>query len=330
MKALVTGGGGFLGRYIVEKLVARGDKVRVLARGRYPEIDALGVESVQADLRDVKAVVAACEGVDTVFHVAAKTGLWGTRDEFYGINVNGTSHVLGGCLKHGVRRLVYTSSPSVVWRPGDLVNADESAPYPKRYNCLYPETKAEAEHVVLAANGLNGLMACVLRPHLIWGPRDTQLIPRIIERAKKGQLMRVGDGKNLVDITYVENAADAHLLAADRMKPGSRVAGQAYFITQGEPVNLWDWLRGLLERLGLPPVRRSISYGAAWMAGAMLEGLYALLRRDGEPKMTRFLAHQLATTHTFDISKARKELGYRPKIGTEEGLRRLIESLRQT
>ena len=329
MRVLVTGGGGFLGRYVVEQLVARGDQVRTLARGRYPELEALGVEAVQGDLRDEQAALAACAGMDAVFHVASKTGVWGDRREFQDINVTGTAHILGGCLRHGVSRLIYTSSPSVVWSPGEHLGVDESAPYPDRFNCIYPETKAMAERMVLAANGTKGLLTVSLRPHLIWGPRDTQLIPRILDRARSGSLMQVGDGTNRVDFCYVENAADAHLLAADRLTAGSPVAGRAYFISQGEPVNLWDWINGLLEKLGVAPVRRSISYGAAWALGAMLEGLYGALKKTDEPRMTRFLAHQLAKSHYFDITAARRDLRYAPRIGADEGLERLVASLTQ-
>jgi 2-alkyl-3-oxoalkanoate reductase len=329
VNALVTGGGGFLGLHIVEKLVARGDRVSVLARRPLPAFESLGIETVLADIRDREAVERACKGMDAVFHVAAKTGVWGRAGDFFSINADGTINVIDGCLVHGVRRLVFTSSPSVVWNPKGQLNADESAPYPARFNCRYPESKAAAERLVLAANGVQGLMTVSLRPHLIWGPRDSHLIPRIVERARAGRLRRVGDGTNLVDIVHVENAADAHLLAADRLKEGSKIGGQAYFITQGEPVNLWDWINQILERIGVPKVDRSISYGAAWAAGAILEGLYTTFGLRGEPPMTRFVANQLATSHTFDISKARRDLGYSPRISTEEGLQRLIESLKK-
>ncbi|MCX7047842.1 MAG: NAD-dependent epimerase/dehydratase family protein [Candidatus Sumerlaeota bacterium] len=334
MRVLVTGGGGFLGRYIVENLVTRGIQVCSLSRRRHPELDALGVETVQADLRDAKAIAGACKGCDAVFHAAALAGVWGSREAFYEINVDGTANVLRGCQTHGVRYLIYTSSPSVVWRSGDLINADESLSYPARFNCLYPETKAAAERMILAANGSQGMMTVSLRPHLIWGPRDTQLIPRILERARAGRLIRVGAGKNLVDIVYVENAADAHLLALDRLMgggkglDGSPVAGQAFFISQGEPVNLWNWINDLLERLELPKVHRAIPYRAAWLLGAAIELFYSAFRIYREPLMTRFVAHQLGASHYFNISRARHALGYAPRVSTEEGLARLIASIK--
>jgi nucleoside-diphosphate-sugar epimerase len=181
---------------------------------------------------------------------------------------------------------------------------------------------------VLAANGREGLHTCALRPHLIWGPRDTQLVPRLIDRARRGRLRRVGDGANLVDTVYVENAATAHLLAADALKPGSPAAGRAYFVTQGEPVNCWQWIDEILAQAGLPAVKKRISYAAARRAGAVLEAAYRLLRLPGEPPMTRFLAAQLALPHWFDISAARRDLGYEPHVTMAEGMRRLADDLR--
>jgi nucleoside-diphosphate-sugar epimerase len=319
----VTGAGGFLGLYLVEQLVARGDRVRAVCRRQVAELDALGVETVLADLRDAAAIAAACEGMDAVFHVAGVAGIWGPWDYFYGANTLGTRHVIEGCRRHGVGRLVYTSSPSVTFDGGDQCGIDESTPYPKRWLCHYPHTKALAEQEVLAANGRDGLLTCSLRPHLIWGPRDRQLVPRLIERARAGQLRRVGDGTNLIDMVYVENAAAAHLQAADRLAAGSPVAGQAYFITQGEAVNCWQWIDELLALHRLPPIEKSISTAAAWTIGAVLEAAYAALRLKGEPRMTRFLACQLGKSHYFSIDRARRDFGYQPRVSTAEGMRRL-------
>ena len=330
MKALVTGGGGFLGRYIVEKLVARGDSVRVLGRRNYPELAGLGVDSVQADLRDPVAVTRACEKIEVVFHVAALPAVWGKWKEFYGINVEGTKNVLAGCKAHGVPRLVYTSTPSVVFDQSDLCNIDESYPYPNSYNCYYPATKAIAERMVIAANGRDGLVTTSLRPHLVWGPRDNHLIPKVLQRAKARQLFIVGDGFNKVDITYVENAADAHLQAADHLRAGSPVAGQIYFISQGEPVVLWDFINQLLERVGIPKVTKTISYRTAKVLGAVLETVHTFFALHREPRMTRFLAAQLAKSHYFDIAKAQRDFGYSPRITTAEGLDRLVSFIRQT
>lgn len=327
MFALVTGAGGFLGQYIAEQLLARGDRVRSFSRGTYPALDELGIETVKGDLRNREAVVRACKGIDVAFHTAGVAGIWGSWDYFHGINTIGTENIVAGCLQHGVERLVYTSSPSVTFDGSDQIDIDESAPYPQQWLCHYPHSKALAERHVLAANSEDGLLTCSLRPHLIWGPRDQHLIPRLLDRARSGKLRRVGDGTNLVDMVYVENAATAHLQAADALRRGSPVCGQAYFISQGEPVNCWDWINEIVALAGIEPIRKSISMRAAWRIGAAMEAAYGLLRIKSEPRMTRFLAAQLATSHYFDITRAREDFSYAPAISTTEGMRRLAESL---
>jgi nucleoside-diphosphate-sugar epimerase len=327
MHALVTGAGGFLGRYLVRLLRERGDRVRTFGRGTYPELEALGTEPMRGDLRDRRATVAACQGVDVVFHVAAVPGIWGPWRRFYETNVLGTRHVLEGCRRHGIGRLVYTSSPSVTFDGTSQEGVDESAPYPSRWLSHYPHTKALAEQDVLAANGENGLQTCALRPHLIWGPGDSHLIPRLLDRARRGRLRRVGDGENLVDMIYVENAAEAHVAAAGALSADSQVAGRTYFISQDEPVNCWRWIDDILALAGLPPVEKSISFSAAWRVGWGCETVYRLLRLRGEPPMTRFLAAQLATSHWFDITRAKSDFGYRPRISTDEGMRRLAAAI---
>lgn len=325
MKTLVTGGGGFLGKYIVEKLISRGVSVLSLSRSRYNELDTLGVESVQGDIRSFDDVNKACKGIDTVFHVAALAGIWGRKKDFFDINVTGTENVIRVCKENNVRKLIYTSSPSAIFGKDDIKGKTEAeCPYPEEYLCEYARTKALAEQKVLAANGRDGLLTVSLRPHIIWGPRDNHLIPRIIERARRRKLKKVGDLTNLVDIVYVENAADAHLNAADKLIDGSPVCGKAYFISQGEPVNLWSWIDNLLAMAGAPKIEKGVSYKAAYMAGSVLEAAYNIFHIENEPPMTRFLAAQLAKSHYFDISTARNELGYAPKISTEEGLKRLI------
>lgn len=322
MKALVTGAGGFLGLYITEQLVARGDEVRAFCRGNYPELEALGVESVRGDIRNRDETIAACNGVDIVFHVAAIAGISMRWRDFHEINTLGTRYILQGCRKHAVGRLVYTSSPSVTFDGSDQEGVDESEPYPDHFLAHYPRTKSIAEREVLEANG-DGFLTCALRPHLIWGPRDRHLIPRLLDRARSGRLRRVGNGKNLVDMIYVENAADAHLQAADALTPGSPVAGSAYFLSQGEPVNCWDWINDILALANIPPVKKEISASTAHKIGAVCEGVYRILGLRGDPPMTRFLASQLSTHHYFDITRARQHFGYNPRISTEEGMRRL-------
>ena len=326
MRALVTGGGGFLGKAIIGQLLAQGAHVRSLARGAYPELTQLGVECVRGDLRDAATTQAACADRDVVFHVAAVAGIWGPWEHFHGINVVGTQNVLAGCRQHGVPKLVYTSSPSVTFDGAPQENVDESVPYASRWLCYYAQTKAQGEQQVLAASD-DRLATCALRPHLIWGPGDQHLIPRLIARAKAGQLRRVGDGTNLIDMVYVDNAAEAHLQAAAALEPRSPLAGRAYFISQGEPVNCWQWIDEILALAGLPAVQRAISLSAAWKVGAVLEGIYRTFRLQSEPRMTRFLAAQLGMSHYFNIDRARADFGFVPSVSKDEGMRRLAGSL---
>lgn len=329
MKALVTGGGGFLGRAVVRQLVARGDTVRSFSRGDYPELARLGVEQCRGDLADGEALFRAAAGCDTVFHVAAKAGVWGAYAAYHAANVTGTANVIAACRAHGIGRLVYTGSPSVVFDGRDVAGGDESLPYPRRFIAPYPRTKALAEQLVLAANAPS-LATVSLRPHLIWGPGDNHLVPRIVAKARAGRLRRIGNRPCPVDTVYIDNAAQAHLLAADRLAPGAPPAGRAYFISNGEPLPLWEMINRILAAAGLPPVKRRIPAGVAYAAGALCEGLWHLFRRTDEPPLTRFVAKELATAHWFDIGAARRDLGYAPTVSIDEGLRRLREWLAGT
>jgi len=323
MNVLVTGGGGFLGQYIVERLVARGDQVRSFGRKAYPALEKLGVEVIRGDLRDKNAVKAACQGVETVFHTAALPGIQCQWTPFYETNTLGTMAVINGCIEHNVKYLVYTGTASCVFGGESQENVDESVSYPTRWLAHYPHSKALAEQAVLKANGQN-LWTCSLRPHLIWGPRDQHLIPRLLDRAKRGRLIQVGNGKNLVDQIYVENAAAAHIQAAGALAEHGRNAGKAYFISQGKPVNCWKWINEILGLMELEPVKRKIPFRLAWTIGGMLEAGYRCLNLTGEPPMTRFLAAQFAQHHYFNISAARKDFGYRPEISMEEGMTRIL------
>lgn len=327
MRALVTGGGGFLGGRLVELLTAEGWTVRSFARGEYPALAALGVETLRGDLQDSAAVRAAVAGCDVVFHVAARTGVFGPRAAFFGPNVEGTRHVLAACLAAGVRRLVHTGSPSVTFDGRPHRMADETLPHAARFLCAYPESKAVAERLVLAANGEAGLATCVLRPHLIFGPGDPHLVPRLLQRARSARLAQVGDGTNEVSLCYVDNAAAAHLDAVRGLTPGAAHAGRAYFVAQQEPVVLWRWIAELLERSGLPYPRRRLSLRAAYGLGAALETLWRTLGRPGEPPMTRFVAQQLATDHTYTMEPARRDFGYRERVDLREATERLLRSL---
>jgi nucleoside-diphosphate-sugar epimerase len=322
VKALVTGGGGFLGGAIVRRLVDRGWSIRTLQRGQYEHLDELGVEQIRGDIADAELVSRAVEGRDIVLHVAAKVEPWGAYQPFHRTNVVGTENVLQAMRRAGVPKLVFTSTPSVIHSGGDLAGVDESEPYPEHFEAAYPQTKAMAEMAVLAAND-NELATVALRPRLIWGPEDTNLVPQLIARARAGQLRFVGDGSNLVDTIYIDNAVDAHLLAAEHLAPGAPCAGRPYFISNGEPLPMKKIINGILGAAGLPPEERSVPIRAALAAGAVFENLYKVFPNKSGPRMTRFVARNFATAHWFNISAARRDLGYEPRVSIDEGLARL-------
>ena len=323
---LVTGGAGFLGGAIVDRLLARGISVRSFSRGDYPELRARGVETVRGELGDSAAVGRAVDGCSTVFHVSAKVGAWGAYRDFYRTNVEGTRNIIEACRQSGTNRLIYTSTPSVVHVGGDIEGQDESAPYATHFDTHYPKTKAIAEQEVLKADGPE-LATTVLRPHLIWGPGDNQLIPRLVDRSRRGRIALVGDGRNLVDGVYIDNAADAHLCAYEALASGAPCAGRAYFITNDAPLAIADLMNGILAAAGEPPITKHIPKSLAIAVGGLMEGLWWLFRLRGEPIMTRFVARQLSTAHWYDISAARRDLGYRPKVSTKEGLEYLSQAM---
>ena len=329
MLALVTGGGGFLGRYIVEQLLARGDSVRIIARGDYSELHQLGVTTYRGDIQHLDVLIEACKGVDLVFHTAAYAGYWGAWQDFYRANVTGTQNVIAACHTQNVPKLIYTSSPSVIFNNQAHEGVNESIPYPVHYENYYSHTKAIGEQLVLQANQ-SALLTVSLRPHLIIGKRDVHILPRLIAQARKGALLQVGEGHNLVDLTYVEDAARAHLLAADALTPTSPTAGAVYFISQDEPVNLWGFIRELLFHLNLPPVKRKIPLSLARFIGATYEGLYHLFPISGEPRLTRFLASELALSHYYNISRAKKEIGYTPQFCMTDVMRITLQWLIDT
>ncbi|MES2858313.1 MAG: 2-alkyl-3-oxoalkanoate reductase [Pseudomonadota bacterium] len=334
MNILVTGGGGFLGQALCRGLVERGHAVTSFNRGHYPELEAIGVRQIAGDLADRDAVLAAFgarDGVhfDAVFHNAAKAGAWGDYDSYHRANVVGTENVLHACRTHGIGKLVYTSTPSVTHRatrPVEGGSAD-TVPYGEGFKAHYATTKTIAEKAVLAANNAS-LATIALRPRLIWGPGDNNILPRLVQRANAGRLRIVGDGNNLVDSTYIDNAAQAHFDAFRHLAPGAACAGRAYFISNGEPLPMRDLLNGLLRAAGAPEVHKTLPFAAAYAVGVACEGLWHLLPLQGEPPMTRFLAEQLSTSHWYSMEPAKQDFGYVPKVSMAEGLERLRLSRR--
>jgi nucleoside-diphosphate-sugar epimerase len=321
MNVLVTGGGGFLGQAVVRQLLDKDHRVRVLNRSRYPELEALGVDCLRGDLADAQAIDRAVAGCDAVIHVAAKAGPGLYAPDFERPNVEGTRHVLEACRAHGVRALVHTSSPSVVHGGGDIEGGDERLPYPEHFHAPYPETKARAEQMVLAANS-STLRTCALRPHLIWGPGDNQLLPRLIEKNRAGRL-RLPAPEKRIDTVYIDNAAEAHLLALEDLLGPGRAAGRAYFISNGEPMATGEIIAALLEGAGESPRIRAIDPRLAMAAAGVIEAVWRLTRRRTDPPLSRFVVDHLSTAHWYDLSAARRDLGYQPRISIAEGLRRL-------
>ena len=328
MKILVTGGGGFLGQALCRGLVERGHQVISFNRGHYPVLAQLGVGQVQGDLSDGHALTHAADGVGAIFHNAAKAGAWGSYHGYHSANVIGTRNVLEACRRHGIAKLVYTSTPSVTHRATHPVEGGtaDTVPYGENFQAAYATTKAIAEKAVLVAND-SSLATIALRPRLIWGPGDPQILPRLVERARQGRLRIVGDGRNLVDTTYIDNAAQAHFDAFEHLAVGASCAGRAYFISNGEPRPMGELLNALLDAAGAPRVEKHVSFKTAYRIGAVCEALWTCLPLKGEPPMTRFLAEQLSTTHWYDMAPATRDFGYRPGISFDEGITRLKQSL---
>lgn len=325
---LVTGGGGFLGRAIVKRLLAEGRDVKVVGRSAQPDLQKLGVTFVQGDMADPGIAALATAGCETVFNVAAKAGVWGPYSEFYDANVSATHMIMLRAKEAGVKRFVHTSTPSVVYDGAPLRGAGESLPYTTTKLCpaAYPVTKAIAEDIVLSEDG-DGFRTCALRPHLIWGVGDNHLVPRVVARARSGKLRIVGDGRNRVDMTHVDNAAHAHLLAEKALVSGT-ARGRAYFLSDDAPVELWTWVNDLLKRLDLPPVSRRVPVPVAYAGGAVAEWIWKTFSRPGEPPMTRFVATELAKDHWFSVTAAKRDLGYAPVVDRERAMTELVAWLR--
>ncbi len=344
----VTGAGGFLGKAICRLLRLADIKVTGFARGSYPELTQMGVNMKQGDITDFSRLKETMQSCDLVFHVAAKAGVWGCKDDYFKPNVQGAQNIIRACQELAITRLVYTSTPSVTFAGVDEAGIDESQPYADNFLNFYGESKALAEQLVLAAShdlkhglkqgaSLDSLQAShqgkslktvALRPHLIWGPNDPHLVPRVLERARAGKLKLVGKEDKLVDTIFVDNAAYAHILAAVALnEPEATCIGKAYFISNDQPITMAAMLNNILHCVDLPPVTKRVPSTVAYAVGTTLEWFYNVLNIKQEPIMTRFVARQLSTSHYFDISAAKKDLGYTPLISIEEGMKQLKLSL---
>ncbi len=324
MRALVTGGGGFLGSAIVQKLRARGDDVVVVARGDYPELARLGVKLVRTDITDRVALTEAATGCDVAFHTAAKAGVWGSYESYYRPNVVGTEMVVAACLAARVPKLVFTGSPSVVFDGKDQANGTSALPYAEPPSSPYSATKAASERLVLKANSRQ-LATVSLRPHLIYGPGDPHLVPRVIDRASTGRLALAAGGPIGVGLPSIDNAAAAHVQAGSQRSFDAPGAGRAYFLNDPEPVVFGEWLTRLVARLGLPPIQRRLSISAAVAIGGVLEFAWTAFRLSGEPPLTRSVARNLGISHWYSIDEAVRDFGYAPPVTAEDGFERTVE-----
>jgi 2-alkyl-3-oxoalkanoate reductase len=319
VKVLVTGATSLLARTTAEILLTRGDDVVCLQRGQ----SALAAEQVSADIRDADAVLRAASGCDAIVHAAAKVGVVGSWDDYRGINVDGTNNVLAAARAAGIQRVVYVSSPSVAHGGDAIAGLGAEPPVLGRKNAYYAESKAMAEQAAVAANN-SDLAVVAIRPHLVWGPGDTQLVGRIVDRARSGRLALVGGGAALIDTTYITNAAESLVAALDRVRPDAACAGRAYVIANGEPRPIRDLVAGICAAAGVPFAPKDVPLPLALVAGSLVERIWKTTRRTTEPPLTRFLAEQLGTAHWFDPRPAKEDLGWTPRITIDQGLEALF------
>ncbi|MCX6081950.1 MAG: NAD-dependent epimerase/dehydratase family protein [Chloroflexi bacterium] len=322
MKTLVTGATGFLGKALARRLKSQGNVVTVL--GRNPqllaELEREGMLSVRTDLADAAAVRRACQGQEVVFHSGALSSAWGPAREFYRSNVVGTQNVIAGCTAGAVRRLVHVSTPSIYFRYEARLNLREDAPLPRLPANEYARTKLLAEAEIDRAYE-RGLPVITIRPRAIFGEGDQAILPRLIGRLQRGRLRIIGDGKTITDLTYVENVVDALLLCAES---SADTLGKKYNITNGEPQLLWPLVEKLCQALGYEYPHQQIPFPLAMGLAGMLEGLCRLLPGQPEPILTRYMVGVLAKSTTLDISAARTELGYQPRVSVDEGFERFV------
>jgi len=326
MNILITGASGFLGFNLAKALLNQGHKITNLSRNECQKLNDIGIQTIKCNLNNLEEVTSALKKIEVVFHVASLVGMHGDYNQYFQTNVIGTENIVKACIKNGVSKLIYTSSPSVVFGKDDLCNVDETQNYPKKFLTHYAKTKSLAEQIIKKANSKK-LLTVSLRPHLIFGPDDPHLIPRLIQSANSGKLRQIGDGQNLVDIIYIDNAVDAHIQALENLSKNSKLAGNVYFIGQERPVNLWNFINKILENNGISKIENKISCKEAYFIGFILEKVFSILKK--EPPMTRFIALQFSKSHYFSHKNARDDFGYIPKINIEDAIKRTSNSFKE-
>jgi nucleoside-diphosphate-sugar epimerase len=324
LKILVTGGGGFLGSSICRQLAALGHEVISYQRKPADHLECDGIHSFQGDISNLSSLLAAASGCEALVHTAGKAGIWGDPAEFHLINVDGTANVIETCRRRAISILIHTSSPSIVHSGGDIGGMDESLPIADHFTAPYPASKAAAEKLVIAANE-NSLKTTALRPHLIWGPGDPHILPRLAEKASGGSLALPGPDK-IIDTIFVDNAALAHVKALEELNGTAHCAGKAYFVTNNEPMPQGEIIRKLLSAIEIEVKIRSVPVAVAKTAGAICETVWRTFGLKSEPPVTRFSVEQLATAHWFDTSAALRDFGYTPATTIAEGLERLRQA----
>src|SRR3954452_23178457 len=326
-RVLVTGGSGFVGANLVTELLDRGHHVRSFDRVPSPPPDHPRLERVEGDIGDLDTVAAAVEGVDTIFHTAAIIDLMGGasvseeyRQRSFAVNVDGTKNLVHAAQAAGVKRFVYTASNSVVMGGQRISGGDETLPYTERFNDLYTETKVVAERFVLWQNGVEGLLTCSIRPSGIWGRGDQTMFRKVFENVLAGHIKVLVGSKNVkLDNSYVHNLIHAFILAAEHLAPGGTAPGQAYFINDGEPINMFEFSRPVVEACGQP-------WPKIWVSGRFVKFVMTVWQwfdfRVGLPKplLEPLAVERLYLDNYFSIAKAQRDLGYQPLFTTEQAM----------
>lgn len=326
---LITGGQGFVGRALVNRFADLGHEVICADINDRPF--RKDVRFIKLDICDKDALVRACKGVETIIHNASLVHTRHNRvEDVWAVNLGGTENILDACRVHSIPRLVYISSASAVYEGRDIENGDESLPYSGISQAPYADSKIAAEKKVLAFSGTARTQACAIRPHVIFGAGDNRFIPTIVQKAREGKLSRaIGNRDKLSDFTYISNLVDAVVAAEERMVPGSLACGQAYFITNGEPMAFFDFVEKLLVEIGYPPIRGRIPYWLAYGIAALAEAVDTLKggTLNSEDGLSRFSVKYMVTHHYFSIEKAKRDLQWRPAVSLAEGIRRTVDEL---
>lgn len=329
-RILVTGGQGFIGRALASRFADLGHRVTCGDLRAEPFDPRIACRAL--DIRDRDAVIDACAGMDSVIHNASLVHTKHNRaDDVRAVNLGGTGNILAACRAHRIPRLAYISSASAVYEGRDIENGDETLPYSRVSQAPYADSKIAAEKLVLAASGQGATLACAIRPHVVFGAGDNRFIPAIVAKAREGKLKRaIGRRDKLSDFTYIDNLVDAVAAAEERLVPGSPACGQAYFVTNGEPMAFFDFVEKVLVELGFPPITGSVPYWLAYGVAAVAEAIDTLKggTLNAEGGLSRFAVRYMVTHHYFSIAKARRDLQWAPRVPLAEGIRRTAAALR--